>query len=464
MADAAPSSAIESARRGSPPGRQKWLAALCTLALVVLLHWWTLGEIAALIGPLGDPEQSPSDITSPILTRTITLPVETSAVGSPAPPAASAPRPLESPAPATEMQAATSPAPALEAVPVSAPVPVAQEPPSEPPQPLEPPAPVAMPLAAASASAAPPAPEEKVAVAPVPIPLPVPAPKPEAEPTPGVPPAPPVPALLPLPVPDAKAPEQPAPAPKVQPEPAPAIPVAPPTPAPAPTSAAASVPASAPTSRPLLWPGSKVLAYQLEINSFPLPARAELRWRHDGTQYEASLALQSLISVTRSSKGAITPQGLEPLRYGEKITARGETAVHFQRDKGLVSFSNNKPSLALLPGVQDELSVFFQIAAMLGGDPREAAPGTEIAVQTVESRAARKLVFVVGASQMLDLPGGRTQTVYLSHAEPPNYEGSRGSKGELWLAPGLDYLPVRIRITEPSGTMYDLRWSQTLPP
>ena len=452
MADAAPSSAIESARPGSPPGRQKWLAALCTLALVVLLHWWTLGEIAALIGPLGDPEQSPSDITSPMLTRTITLPVETPAAAPPAPPAAPAPRPREVPAPAAEMQVATSPAPALEAAPMPAPEPAAQEPPPEPPQPPEPPTPVAMPLAAASAPAALPALEEKVAVAPVPIPLPVPAPKPEPEPTPGVPPAPPVPA--PPPVPDVKAREQSAPAPKAQPEPAPAMPVAPPAPAAAPP----------PPSRPLVWPGSKVLTYHLEINSFPLPARAELRWRHDGAQYEASLALQSLISVTRTSKGAITPQGLEPLRYGEKITARGETAVHFQRDKGIVSFSNNKPSAVLLAGMQDEVSVFFQVAAMLGGSPQHFVPGTEIPLQTAESRAVRTMVFVVGKTELMDLPGGRVPTIYLSHTEPPAFEGARSSKGEIWAAPGLDYLPVRIRITEPSGTTYDLRWSQTLAP
>ena len=214
----------------------------------------------------------------------------------------------------------------------------------------------------------------------------------------------------------------------------------------------------------MVWPGSKVLAYQLEINSFPLPARAELRWRHDGAQYEASLALQSLISVTRSSKGAITPQGLEPLRYGEKITARGETAVHFQRDKGIVSFSNNKPSALLLAGMQDEVSVFFQVAAMLGGSPQHFVSGTEIPLQTAESRAVRTMVFVVGKTELMDLPGGRVPTIYLSHTEPPGFEGARSSKGEIWAAPGLDYLPVRIRITEPSGTTYDLRWSQTLAP
>ena len=451
MADAAPSSAVESALSGSPPVRQKWLAALCTLTLVVLLHWWTLGEIAALIGASSDPAQPPSDITSPMLTRTITLPVETPAAEPPAPTAAPAPRPLESPAPAAEMQAVVSPAPALEAVPAPASVPAAQESPPEPPQPLEPPAPVAMPLAAASAPAAPTAPEEKVAVAPVPIPLPVPAPKPEAEPTPT--PTPVVPAAPPVPAPP-PSPDSTAPAPKVQPEPAPAIPVVPPAPAAAPP----------PPSRPLVWPGSKVLAYQLEINSFPLPARAELRWRHDGAQYEASLALQSLISVTRSSKGAITPQGLEPLRYGEKITARGETAVHFQRDKGIVSFSNNKPSALLLAGMQDEVSVFFQVAAMLGGSPQHFVSGTEIPLQTAESRAVRTMVFVVGKSEVVDLPGGRVPTIYLSHTEPPGFDGGRSSKGEIWAAPGLDYLPVRIRITEPSGTTYDLRWSQTQAP
>ena len=442
MADTAPSFAADAAQTGLPLKRRTGALVLCTLLVVLLAHWWTLGEIATLLGPLGEPAQAPSDITSPMLTRTITLPPDVAAAAPPAAPVAPAPRPFEAP-PADLMQVATSPAPTLEALPMPAPLPEAQEPPPDPPPPPEPPAAVPMPLAAASAPAVPSAPDEKVAAAPVPIPLPVTAPEPERDPAPKplAPAAPPVPA--PLPAPDAKVAESPAPAPKPQPDPAPApaFPV-----------------------RPFAWPGSKVLAYQLEINSFPLPARAELRWRHDGAQYEASLALQSLISVTRSSKGAITPQGLEPLRYGEKITARGETAVHFQRDKGIVSFSNNKPSAVLLAGMQDEVSVFFQVAAMLGGSPQHFVPGTEIPLQTAESRAVRTMVFVVGKTELMDLPGGRVPTIYLSHTEPPAFEGARSSKGEIWAAPGLDYLPVRIRITEPSGTTYDLRWSQTLAP
>lgn len=421
MASTTPSLATDGTPVGQPTQRQKWVAALSTLLVVLLAHWWTLGEIVALIGPRSEPLLPPSEITRPLLTRTITLPAEVPAVPpSPATaPAAPAPKSREtpSPAPADLAHAVERSAAVVEAVPMPVPAPVAvaasdlQEPPL-PPQPQqapEPPVPVPMPLAAASA------PATKVADSP-----------PAAPP----PPAEPVPAPVAL--------------------------------APPPAAAAAPVPAS--PGRLLVWPGSRVLTYQLEVNSFPLPARAELRWRHDGAQYEASLALQSLISVVRTSKGAITPVGLEPLRYGEKITARSETAVHFQHDKGIVSFSNNKPSVALLAGMQDEVSVFFQVAAMLGGSPQHFVAGTEIPLQTAESRAVRSMVFVVGKSEVVDLPGGRVPTVYLSHAEPPAYEGAKSSKGEIWAAPGLDYLPVHIRITEPSGTTYDLRWSQTLAP
>ena len=425
MANTTPSSAHDGALTGLSSQPQSWVVVLSTLLVVLAAHWWTLGEMAALMGLGSEPAQAPSDITRPLLTRTISLPAETSAAKPDSARAAPAPQPYEAPAaPQAALQPAPQPASEalVQAAISSAPMPVASEPPPVAPEPFEPPEaapPEALPLSSASA----------------PAPASLSAPKPEPDPA----------SLASV------APPAPAPAPAVAVEPAATAKIAEPEAPPSP-------------SRPLVWPGSKVLTYQLEVNSFPLPARAELRWRHDGAQYEASLALQSLISVVRTSKGAITPQGLEPLRYGEKITARSETAVHFQRDKGIVSFSNNKPSVQLLPGMQDEVSVFFQVAALLGGSPQHFVAGTEIPFQTAESRAVRSLVFMVGKSEVVDLPGGRVPTLYLSHTEPPAFEGARSSKGEIWAAPGLDYLPVHIRITEPSGTTYDLRWSQTSAP
>ena len=443
MAGAGASSSSENTRTGHPSARQVGTTALLIVVLVLLGHGWALHGVAGLMGQLSDPPQPASQISSPLLTRTI---VEAAPTPTPQPPQPlAAPARSPPPAPPPSLAAVPTGGSALMASVTPAPSPPQEEPLARTgPEPLAAPSSSAMPMAPASRPDTPPVEQPATpalsAVAEQPVParepvtqVPAPTPAPQA--------ALPVPVPLPASVPVAAALDEP---PK--------------------THAAASPTSAAPPLRPLVWPGSVGLAYQLEINSFPLPARAELRWRHDGAQYEASLSLLSLLSISRSSKGAITPQGLEPLRYGEKITARGETAVHFQRDKGMVSFSNNKPSVPLLAGMQDEVSAFFQLAALLGGDPRRYPAGTELPLQTVDSRALRSIVFVVGAAQTLDLPGGRLQTLYLSHSEGPAFEGSRGSKGEIWVAPALDYVPVRIRITEPSGTTYDLRWSQTLAP
>ena len=34
-------------------------------------------------------------------------------------------------------------------------------------------------------------------------------------------------------------------------------------------------------------------------------------------------------------------------------------------------------------------------------------------------------------------------------------------KVELWLAPGMDYVPVRLRLTQPNGDWLDQQWSST---
>ena len=53
---------------------------------------------------------------------------------------------------------------------------------------------------------------------------------------------------------------------------------------------------------------------------------------------------------TQTSRGRITGDGIAPLRFGDRY--RSEQAAHFQRDKGVISFSSNAPDapLRLLAG------------------------------------------------------------------------------------------------------------------
>lgn len=188
-----------------------------------------------------------------------------------------------------------------------------------------------------------------------------------------------------------------------------------------------------------------------------LSGSARLDWRNDGREYEAQLVLSApfLRSRTQRSTGLVTPQGLAPLRFSDKV--RSEEATHFDRENGKVVFSTNKPEAALEAGVQDRLSIVLQLGAMLAGEPSRYPAGSHITVQTASTKEAEPWTFIVEAPETLALPGGRVQAVRLTRTPRKEFD----VKVELWLAPGAAYAPVRLRLTQPNGDWVDQQWSST---
>jgi len=201
------------------------------------------------------------------------------------------------------------------------------------------------------------------------------------------------------------------------------------------------------------------LHYQVSAHSHKLlwHGAGELLWRHDGEHYEAKLEVSAplLPSRIQRSTGSITADGLAPLRFTDK--SRSEQATNFQRDEGKVSFSNNQPDAPLLSGAQDRLSVMVQLGALVAGDPGKFGPGTAIAIQTASTREAESWIFTVETEEQLQLPGGNVRSLKLTRNPRKEYD----IKVELWLAPGMDYVPVRLRLTQPIGDWLDQQWSAT---
>ncbi len=240
------------------------------------------------------------------------------------------------------------------------------------------------------------------------------------------------------------------------------------------TPASEPAPQSAPTPAPLPKDATlEARAYtvpgsiRLKFNATGQRARmnysalGELLWLlRDDHSYDARLEAGAFLIGSRvgSSTGRITADGLAPSRYSEKT--KSELAAHFERDKGRITFSANTPDAVLLPGAQDRLSVFIQLAAMVAGDPAKYPLGTTIAIQTVSQRAAEPWVFAVEEQAKLYLPGGEQTTLKLTRVPRREFD----QKAEIWLAPALAYLPARIRITEANGDFLDLQWRSTASP
>ena len=209
-------------------------------------------------------------------------------------------------------------------------------------------------------------------------------------------------------------------------------------------------------------PDAALLKYQVQgkAKGFDYWASAELLWKQDGQDYQARLEVSAFLlgSRVQTSQGSLGAEGLMPARFSDKT--RSELAAHFQRDKGIISFSANSPDAPLLKGAQDRLSVVLQLGALLAGDPTRFPPGTMLSFQTVSQREAEVWQFLVEKEELLQLPIGDVSAIKLNRKPRRDFD----QHIELWFAPSLGYLPVRLRITNANGDMVDQLLSKTEKP
>ncbi len=246
------------------------------------------------------------------------------------------------------------------------------------------------------------------------------------------------------------------PVPVPEPVPAPPIPAAEPS-----TPSAPPSPAAAQNTLQYQWPASAKLVFDFvgESKGIRYSADGDMLWKHDSQQYQLRQEIRHLLLGSRSqtSIGQLTEQGLQPTRFGDKF--KQEVAAHFERSKGVVSFSANTPSQPLQDGAQDRLSLFLQLAALMEGNPVMREVGQQIPLQVVSARSAEVWVFAVNKRETLQLPIGSLPTLKLSRLPVQQYDQTI----DIWLSPSLGYLPVRVRVVQSNGDLLEqfLRKVQT---
>lgn len=237
-----------------------------------------------------------------------------------------------------------------------------------------------------------------------------------------------------------------------------------PTPSAAPMLAAPPA-ASTEAAWPLIslgaLPPSQLMSYQLHgmDKGLSYQANGELRWQHNDTAYELSLSVRAFLLGRRQwrSVGQIDATGLAPRRFSDSW--RNERAAHFDREQQRVVFSSNSTPAPLMPGAQDQVSLYVQLAAAMAGEPERFAPGTRLQVQTATVRDALPWSLVLEGSETLTLDG---QSFKVSKwvCQPRNQFEARV---EFWVSAAQSWMPVRIRITQASGSYIDLLWRSTEP-
>jgi hypothetical protein len=236
----------------------------------------------------------------------------------------------------------------------------------------------------------------------------------------------------------------PPPVPVVVTPPATAIPVAAPEPAP---PVAASTQAAPSASAPIAdtWPADTRLSYRVSGHlRGPVQGKASVQWQRQGTDYQVrmDLDLGLLWSMSLTSQGAVTPQGLAPRAYEEDRRGRrrgarfGELAVALENER-----TAPRP-----PGVQDTASQFVELAHRFATGREQLAVGKSVQFWMARPSSVDLWTYDVVGEEILQTP--RLGPVVVFHLKPRPGANPRGNlTPEMWFAPSMQYLPVRIRLS-----------------
>lgn len=236
----------------------------------------------------------------------------------------------------------------------------------------------------------------------------------------------------------------------------------PPMPAPMEAQASEGVVGESRPPVPFEWPPSTRLTYTLTGNyQGPVEGQAQVEWLRSGSRYQVHLnvsvgpSFAPLLSRRISSEGEVTERGLVPSRYDEetKVVLRDPRRLTIWLDKDRVRL----PGGTELPrpvGVQDSASQFVQMTWLFTTQPDWLLAGRTIDMPLALPRRLQVWQYDVLQTETLQTRAGPVQAVHVK----PRPDGRTGNDlaAEFWVAPSLQYLPVRIVIRQDANTFVDL--------
>jgi hypothetical protein len=214
---------------------------------------------------------------------------------------------------------------------------------------------------------------------------------------------------------------------------------------------AASPPAK--PAYPTSVPPAAELSYGIRARQggLTISGESEMHWLPAGKRYTLTIETRAMLVgkiLDEKSEGAIDAWGLAPLRYTEQRFRKGETSVAFDREAKLISFSTSDRTYPIHGGEQDRASVIWQLAAVARATPAKFKSGSAWKFFVVGQRDADPWTFKVGAQEKVAGPDGELMAWHVTRNPPP---GSEEQQLDIWLAPALQWYPVKLRFTEGGG-------------
>jgi hypothetical protein len=219
-------------------------------------------------------------------------------------------------------------------------------------------------------------------------------------------------------------------------------------------------PVAGPDRTPMAWPPSTRLTYTLKglYRNGPLYGKAAVEWRRSGMHYQVQfdIHVSPFFDQHMFSDGQITDHGLSPQHYDETfeapLVAPRVRRIEFSEDEVTLANGNR---VIKLPQTQDGASQFVQFVWMFTVRPELLRAGNVVDLPLALNSNLRRWHYQVMSLETLALDFGQLDAVHLK----PVLDGPRRPNEypfEIWTAPSLQYLPVRILVPIDDKNFADL--------
>ncbi len=239
------------------------------------------------------------------------------------------------------------------------------------------------------------------------------------------------------------APEQPAPAqpPELAQQPPPEAAAVEPQQQAAPAGPPA--PVQAPPA-PDGWPADTRVSYRLTgYYRGDLFGNGRVQWQREQGRYQVrvDLSLALVVQVSMISQGEVSDAALLPRLYEERVPA-GQRRVLIEG--GMVRTHDGR-QLPQPPAVQDTASQFVELSHRFSTGRAALQTGAQVSLWLARPMGVDLWTYDVVGEETLQTP--ELGPVQAFHLRPRPLANPRGVvSAEMWFAPSLQYLPVRVRI------------------
>ena len=204
-------------------------------------------------------------------------------------------------------------------------------------------------------------------------------------------------------------------------------------------------------------PPSADLSYSIKARQkgFAINGDAQVSWRVVGNKYTLRADTRAALFgnlLENRSEGVIDGYGIAPTQFYEKRIRNEASTTTFERGGKGISFTESALVYPLKGGEQDRSSVSWQLVAVARAAPEKFTPGSEWTFFVAGRRDAEPWTFKVIKRESVPTGLGPVDAVHLVKLPPPD---AKGQTVDIWLAPSLEWYPVRLRFSDSADESID---------